>query len=197
MLPDGVAIQDGFAREEITAVRDNVIRVRIARNGVMPENASWAVLPDALHSQSTYRPNLRQRISASAHIRCKCRSTRAICSSPCAICPERSCNRTRCRFALTEPPSASIRQCRSTNITSVWETKLVRWTVATKHSRFGTLTPIASRNRLTPSTKAFPSSWSIERGSHRAFFSTIPGAPASTSAKRCPGYIPSAPWMAH
>ncbi|MGC2500720.1 MAG: TIM-barrel domain-containing protein, partial [Silvibacterium sp.] len=51
VLPDGVAIQDGFAREEITAVRDNVIRVRIARNGVMPENASWAVLPDALHSQ--------------------------------------------------------------------------------------------------------------------------------------------------
>ncbi len=55
-LPDGVAIQDGSAREEITAVRDNVIRVRIARNGVMPENASWAVLPDALHSQINVTP---------------------------------------------------------------------------------------------------------------------------------------------
>ena len=55
-LPDGVAIQGGSAREEITAVRDNVIRVRIARNGVMPENASWAVLPDALHSQINVTP---------------------------------------------------------------------------------------------------------------------------------------------
>ena len=50
-LANGVAVADGSAREEITALRDNVIRVRIVPSGTMPENASWAVLPDALHSQ--------------------------------------------------------------------------------------------------------------------------------------------------
>src|ERR1700734_1248680 len=49
-LANGVAIADGSAREEITALRDNVIRVRIVPTGTLPENASWAVLPDALRS---------------------------------------------------------------------------------------------------------------------------------------------------
>jgi alpha-glucosidase len=55
-LADGVAVADGSAREEITAVRDNVLRVRIAPSGTMPENASWAVLPDALHSHLNVTP---------------------------------------------------------------------------------------------------------------------------------------------
>jgi alpha-glucosidase len=55
-LADGVAVADGSAREEITAVRDNVIRVRIAPSGTLPENASWAVLPEALHSQVNVTP---------------------------------------------------------------------------------------------------------------------------------------------
>ncbi len=50
-LANGVAIVDGSVREEITAVRDNVIRVRIAPGSTLPEDASWAVLPAALHSQ--------------------------------------------------------------------------------------------------------------------------------------------------
>lgn len=49
-LENGIALESGAAREEITALRDNVIRVRIAPQGTMPENSSWAVLPDALHS---------------------------------------------------------------------------------------------------------------------------------------------------
>lgn len=56
VLPDGIAIEDSSAREEITAVHDNVIRVRIAPSGTMPENASWAVLPHALHSQVSVTP---------------------------------------------------------------------------------------------------------------------------------------------
>jgi alpha-glucosidase len=55
-LADGIAVADGSVREEITAVRDNVIRVRIAPSGTMPENASWAVLPDALHGQIKVTP---------------------------------------------------------------------------------------------------------------------------------------------
>jgi alpha-glucosidase len=55
-LPGGITISDGSAREEITAVRDDILRVRIARDGVMPENASWAVLPGPLHSHISVTP---------------------------------------------------------------------------------------------------------------------------------------------
>lgn len=55
-LPDGIAIQSGTIREEITAVRDTVILVRVAPDGRMPENSSWAVLPNALHSHINVTP---------------------------------------------------------------------------------------------------------------------------------------------
>ena len=55
-LGDGIAIEDGSAREEITAVRDNVIRVRISATGTMPEDSSWAVLPGPLHSEINVTP---------------------------------------------------------------------------------------------------------------------------------------------
>jgi alpha-glucosidase len=54
--PDGVDIEDGSTREEITALRDDVIRIRIGRNGKMPEDASWAVLPEARHSRINVTP---------------------------------------------------------------------------------------------------------------------------------------------
>jgi alpha-glucosidase len=53
---DGVDIEDGSTREEITALRDDVIRIRIGRNGKMPEDASWAVLPEARHSRINVTP---------------------------------------------------------------------------------------------------------------------------------------------
>jgi alpha-glucosidase len=49
-LPDGIVVMDGAAREEITAVRNDILRVRVSQAGVMPENASWAVLPGPLHA---------------------------------------------------------------------------------------------------------------------------------------------------
>ena len=55
-LPDGVAIEQDSTREEITALRDDVIHIRIGRNGTMPEDASWAVLPEALHSRVAVTP---------------------------------------------------------------------------------------------------------------------------------------------
>src|ERR1700739_4746344 len=55
-LSNGIAIQSGDAREEITALRDNVIRVRIASNGTMPEDSSWAVLPSARQSKINVTP---------------------------------------------------------------------------------------------------------------------------------------------
>jgi alpha-glucosidase len=55
-LPDGVAIEQDSTREEITALRDDIIRIRVGRNGTMPEDASWAVLPEALHSRVAVTP---------------------------------------------------------------------------------------------------------------------------------------------
>ncbi|WP_158792979.1 TIM-barrel domain-containing protein [Granulicella sp. L60] len=49
-LPNGVVVRDGDASEEITALRDDVLRVRVARGKAMPEDASWAVLAEARRS---------------------------------------------------------------------------------------------------------------------------------------------------
>jgi alpha-glucosidase len=56
-LPDGIEISDGAAHEVITALRDDVLRVRIARQGAMPEDASWAVLAPARHSSVSVAPD--------------------------------------------------------------------------------------------------------------------------------------------
>lgn len=42
---DGIDIQSGPARLRITALRDDILRVRIAPGSDFPEDASWAVLP--------------------------------------------------------------------------------------------------------------------------------------------------------
>jgi len=44
-IPDGIAIQAGPATLRITALRDDIIRVRVAPGSELPEDASWAVLP--------------------------------------------------------------------------------------------------------------------------------------------------------
>ena len=44
-LRDGIAIQAGPATLRITALRDDILRVRIAPGSTLPEDASWAVLP--------------------------------------------------------------------------------------------------------------------------------------------------------
>jgi alpha-glucosidase len=42
---DGVELQAGSANLRITALRDDILRVRIAPGSTFPEDASWAVLP--------------------------------------------------------------------------------------------------------------------------------------------------------
>ncbi|MCL2661212.1 MAG: DUF4968 domain-containing protein, partial [Acidobacteriaceae bacterium] len=46
-LPNGLAVTVNGAAMEITALRPDVIRVRMGRDGKLPEDASWAVLPEA------------------------------------------------------------------------------------------------------------------------------------------------------
>jgi len=44
---NGIEIRSGSAVIEITALRDDVLRVRVGAQGQLPEDASWAVLPSA------------------------------------------------------------------------------------------------------------------------------------------------------
>src|SRR5258707_68884 len=44
-LRDGVEIKAASATLHITALRDDIIRVRISPDSTLPEDASWAVLP--------------------------------------------------------------------------------------------------------------------------------------------------------
>ena len=55
-LANGIEISSGQAIIQITALRDDVIRVRIGRDGVLPEDASWAVLPSARQQRATVIP---------------------------------------------------------------------------------------------------------------------------------------------
>ncbi len=57
-LPNGIEVRDGDAREQIVALRDDLLRVRIARKDELPEDASWAVLTDARHSSVRVMPEI-------------------------------------------------------------------------------------------------------------------------------------------
>ncbi len=46
-LDNGIELHSGSAVMEITALRDDVLRVRVGPEGKLPEDASWAVLPEA------------------------------------------------------------------------------------------------------------------------------------------------------
>jgi alpha-glucosidase len=50
VLPLGIEWRQGNVLLQVTALRDDVVRVRIGRNGNLPEDASWAVLPAARHA---------------------------------------------------------------------------------------------------------------------------------------------------
>jgi alpha-glucosidase len=49
-LPNGIALHAGQATEVITALRGNVLRVRVSPTGKLPEDSSWAVLESARQS---------------------------------------------------------------------------------------------------------------------------------------------------
>jgi alpha-glucosidase len=49
-LPNGIDVKVGEMHEQITALRDDVLRIRIAHGSSLPEDASWAVLPTPRHS---------------------------------------------------------------------------------------------------------------------------------------------------
>lgn len=50
-LPNGIEVRSGEATMVVTALRDDVLRVRVSATGELPEDASWAVLDEARKSQ--------------------------------------------------------------------------------------------------------------------------------------------------
>ena len=54
-LPEGIEVQAGPAIMRITALRDDIIRVRIAPDA-LPEDASWAVMPEARSKSVNVQP---------------------------------------------------------------------------------------------------------------------------------------------
>lgn len=55
-LPNGVEVRAGSTILRITALKENVLRVREAAAGVLPEDASWAVLPEARAAKVAVQP---------------------------------------------------------------------------------------------------------------------------------------------
>src|ERR1700742_524015 len=50
-LPNGIEVRRGEMLLRVVALRDDVLRVRLADNGALPEDASWAVAPDIRSSK--------------------------------------------------------------------------------------------------------------------------------------------------
>lgn len=57
-LPNGIEVFDGEAQEQIIALRDDLLRIRVSRKGGFSEDASWAVLPEAQHSAVLTKPEI-------------------------------------------------------------------------------------------------------------------------------------------
>src|SRR5581483_11536556 len=55
-LPNGIEIRSGSALMQITALREDVLRVRVGPAGQFPEDASWAVLPSSRTSSINVAP---------------------------------------------------------------------------------------------------------------------------------------------
>jgi len=49
-LPNGIEVRAGNLHEAITALRDDVLRIRVWHGDTLPEDASWAVLAAARHA---------------------------------------------------------------------------------------------------------------------------------------------------
>jgi len=55
-LRDGIELRADSAILRITALRDDIVRVRVSANGALPEDASWAVLPESRSKSIDVKP---------------------------------------------------------------------------------------------------------------------------------------------
>jgi alpha-glucosidase len=75
-LPSGIQISTQGTILQITALRDDVLRVRAANNGRLPEDASWAVLPGARGASVRTVPEI-----AGGHMGFRTASLRVTCDA--------------------------------------------------------------------------------------------------------------------
>ncbi|WP_242140144.1 TIM-barrel domain-containing protein [Sphingomonas sp. TREG-RG-20F-R18-01] len=66
---DGVEVTAGSLRMRLVALSDDLVRVRIARDGVYPEDASWAVLPAQRKTRATVTPTADGFTTATLRVR--------------------------------------------------------------------------------------------------------------------------------
>jgi alpha-glucosidase len=57
-LHNGIEVRAGDACEQIVALREDILRIRIVRQGALPKDASWAVLPSALQNSIGVTPEI-------------------------------------------------------------------------------------------------------------------------------------------
>ena len=67
--PDGLELRRGRVVLRIAALRDDVLRLRIGRDGSLPEDASWAVLPEARRAHVLVRHEPDGFTTASVRVR--------------------------------------------------------------------------------------------------------------------------------
>jgi alpha-glucosidase len=60
-LANGVEIKSGTAVMQVTALRDDLLRVRVGANGKLPEDASWAVLPASRTATVQVKPESNEK----------------------------------------------------------------------------------------------------------------------------------------
>jgi len=60
-LPNGIEIKSGMAVMQVTALRDDLLRVRVGAAGTLPEDASWAVLPTSRTANVQVRPESNEK----------------------------------------------------------------------------------------------------------------------------------------
>ena len=60
-IPNGVEIRCGSAVMQVTALREDLLRVRVGARGVLPEDASWAVLDQARTAKADVKSEINEK----------------------------------------------------------------------------------------------------------------------------------------
>ncbi len=191
---DGIAVQAGSASLRITALRDDIIRVRMTAGKNFPEDASWAVLPEPRSKSVNVQPIQHADSvgfrTASLDVRVERKPLRIVVRDLAGNVITSDAISHPTDFSLADFPST--RPCLSTNTISDWATRLARSIAEIRLTRSGIPTS-ARRNRSTPSIKASLFSSPSAAAALMACSWITPGAPGSTSASNLETSTLSAP----
>ena len=192
-LPNGIEIQAGNAREQITALRDDVLRVRIAPHGQMPEDASWAVSAENRHSSVPITPSAS---AGAISFRTRSLSVEVDPKTLRLTVRDLAGNIVQQDAQPIYYDGAAFRVYKTMPLDEHYYGLGDRTGPLDRRDESFTLwntDAFASRNPPTLSIRPSPSSLPSAPGTPPVFFSTTPGAPASTSASNSPTSTPSDP----